>query len=290
VPRNGLRYPITSDLGYTDRVVLRVGTLAPIHCPVCGRVSAARGFSENLRETGYCARCRATNRNRQVALVACRAASQMCGRTIRALPGLRGSGIVVYNTESQGALHDQLRTLPGYLSSEYLGPQYAPGEVVDGVTHEDLGQLSFADAGIDLVLSSDVFEHVPDPYGAHAEVRRVLRPGGRHVFTVPFHYDRHAHLDDVRARSGPNGEPELLAEPVYHADPVRPQGVLVYTIFGLEMLVRLAEIGFDTRMYRLWDPWRGIVGPNAFVFEAVKCDQAPAAAAGGTSATTTNSL
>ena len=252
---NGLRYPITSDLGYTDRVVLRIGTLAPIHCSVCGRVSAARRFSQNLRETGYCARCGATNRNRQVALVACRAASEMCGRTIRALPGLRDSGIVVYNTESQGALHAQLRTMPGYVSSEYLA------------------RLSFPDASIDLVLSSDVFEHVPDPYGAHAEVRRVLRPGGRHVFTVPFHHDEHAHLDDVRARSGRNGEPELLAEPIYHADPVRPQGVLVYTIFGLEMLVRLAEVGFDTRMYRLWDPWRGIVGPNAFVFEAVKCEE-----------------
>ena len=59
--------------------------------------------------------------------------------------------------------------------------------------------LSYDDASIDLILSSDVFEHVPDPYRAHAEVHRVLRPGGHHVFTVPFH--QHAHLDDVRARS-----------------------------------------------------------------------------------------
>jgi SAM-dependent methyltransferase len=270
VLRNALRYPIDYRPGYTDRVVLRVRTLAPIHCPVCGRVSAARRFSEDLRETGWCARCGATNRNRQLALVACSAASEMCARTIRALPGLRDSGIVVYNTESQGALHDQLRMMPGYASSEYLGSQHAPGEIVDGVTHQDLGRLSFADDSIDLVLSSDVFEHLPDPYAAHAEVRRVLRPGGRHVFTVPFHYHQHAFLDDVRARSGSESEPELVSEPIYHRDPVRPQGALVYTIFGLEMLVRLAEIGFETRMYRLWEPWHGIVGANALVFQAVK--------------------
>jgi SAM-dependent methyltransferase len=274
VLRNGLRYPITDELGYSDRAVLRIRTLAPIHCPVCGRVSAARRFSENLRETGWCARCGATNRNRQVALVACRAASEIRGRPVRALPALRESGVVVYNAESQGPLHEQLRSMPGYLSSEYLGPEHVPGDVVDGITHQDLGRLSFADDSIDLVLSSDVFEHVPDPYSAHAEVRRVLRPGGRHVFTVPFHFHHHAHLDEVRARSGRDGEPELLAEPIYHDDPVRDEGVLVYTIFGLEMLVRLAEIGFETRLYRLWDLWHGIVGPNAIVFEAVKVTEA----------------
>src|SRR5439155_20969582 len=93
-------------------------------------------------------------------------------------------------------------------------------------------------------------------------------PGGRHVFTVPFHQPEF--LDDVRARSGSDGEPALLADPIYHDDPVRPGGVLVYTIFGLEMLVRLAELGFSTRMYALWDPLHGILGPNALVFEAVK--------------------
>jgi len=46
--------------------------------------------------------------------------------------------------------------------------------------------------------------------------------------------------------------------------------VLVYTIFSLEMLVRLSEIGFATRMYHLWEPWSGIVGCNALVFDAVK--------------------
>jgi SAM-dependent methyltransferase len=261
------RYPISAEPNLGDRATARFGAL-PMRCPVCGGVAIARGFSENLRETGRCHRCGATNRNRQVALVACRAATEMCERPVRRLTDLRDTGLVVYNTEAQGALHDQLVATPGYRCSEYLGPDHRPGEVVGDTVHEDLMRLSLADASVDLVLSSDVLEHVPDPYRAHGEVLRVLRDRGRHVFTVPFH--QHAHLDDVRARSGADGAPELLAEAIYHDDPVRPEGVLVYTIFGLEMLVRLAELGFDTRMYRLWEPWYGIVGPNALVFEAVK--------------------
>jgi hypothetical protein len=88
------------------------------------------------------------------------------------------------------------------------------------------------------------------------------------VFTVPFH--QHAHLDDVRAVLHDDGELELLTDAIYHDDPVRPEGVLVFTIFGLQMLVRLAELGFDTRMYALHSPWHGIVGPNALVFDAVR--------------------
>ena len=38
----------------------------------------------------------------------------------------------------------------------------------------------------DLVLTSETLEHVPDPRLALRETLRVLRPGGRHVFTVPL--------------------------------------------------------------------------------------------------------
>jgi len=259
-------YPIPSAPGVVDRAVMRVRAL-PILCPVCGAPGLARGFGENLRETGRCSRCGATNRNRQVAYVACRALREWSGRPVRSLRAAQAlPGLAVYNTEAQGAIHDQLRAAPGYRCSEYLGPDHAPGEIVGDTAHEDLMQLSFADDSLDLVVSSDVFEHVPDPYRAHAEVHRVLRPGGHHVFTVPFHLN--GYVDDVRARVGAHGELELLADAIYHDDPVRPDGVLVFTIFGLEMLVRLAELGFATTMYRLRQPARGIVGSNALVFDA----------------------
>lgn len=263
------RYPISETLSAVDRAIVRTGTIAPMRCPVCGRLSAATGFSDNLRETGRCRRCGSTNRNRQVAYVAAQAVADRTERAVQSLADVRNvPDLVVYNTEAQGSLHDNLHTMRGYLCSEYLGPDHEPGEVVGDTIHQDLMALSYDDESIDLVLSSDVFEHVPDPYRAHAEVHRVLRPQGHHVFTVPFLL--HGHLDDVRARMGDDGEVELLADAIYHDDPVRPEGVLVFTIFGLEMLVRLAELGFDTKMYCLRSPWHGIVGPNALVFDAVK--------------------
>jgi hypothetical protein len=115
------------------------------------------------------------------------------------------------------------------------------------------------------------WEHVPDPYTAHREIFRVLRNGGRHVFTVPF--DHCECLDQTRARRRPDGTVEHLLDPQHHEDPVHPEGALVYTIFGLEMLVNLRRIGYDVRVHHLHRPSNGILGDNALVFEAVLVSQ-----------------
>ncbi|WP_239142739.1 class I SAM-dependent methyltransferase [Variovorax sp. WS11] len=178
------------------------------------------------------------------------------------------SGLAVYNTETTGAVHKTLSLGRDYFCSEYFGDEYAPGDLVAGRRHEDLQRLSFGDEVLDLVLSSDVLEHMPEPYEAHREIFRVLKPGGRHIFTVPF--DGHASLDDRRAALI-GGEVVYLADKLFHGDPVRPdQGILVWTIFGLEMLVQLAKIGFRPAAWNLHEPEQGIVGPYSLVFEAFK--------------------
>lgn len=49
----------------------------------------------------------------------------------------------------------------------------------------------FADANFDAVLCNQVLEHVFEPDAFIAEIRRVLRPGGRVLLTVPFVWDEH---------------------------------------------------------------------------------------------------
>jgi SAM-dependent methyltransferase len=40
---------------------------------------------------------------------------------------------------------------------------------------------------VDLVWCSEVLEHIPDVGAALNEIRRVLKPGGRLLLTVPYH-------------------------------------------------------------------------------------------------------
>jgi SAM-dependent methyltransferase len=232
-------------------------------CPVCGERAAFLRFNANLRESGCCSVCGANNRKRQVAFIL----RQFCGLPHSGPLAFR-SDYVIYNTETSGAFHQQLAQHASYFSSEYFGPQFQPGSLVNGVRHEDLQNLSFENNSIELVLSSDVLEHMPDPYRAHAEIHRALMVGGRHIFTVPF--DSGAYQDQVRA-SMVEGEIVHHMPAIYHGDPLNPnEGILVYRIFALEMLVRLNQIGFNTRMWVLHEPDFGIVGPGALVFEAVK--------------------
>jgi SAM-dependent methyltransferase len=52
--------------------------------------------------------------------------------------------------------------------------------------------LPFADDAFDLILFTEAFHYAPDPEQAVAELRRVLRPGGTLVLTLPlvWEYDR----------------------------------------------------------------------------------------------------
>ncbi|MBZ4036569.1 class I SAM-dependent methyltransferase [Flavobacterium sp. 17A] len=55
-----------------------------------------------------------------------------------------------------------------------------PDFLWDGVT------MPFENESFDVVISTEVLEHVPNPDAYLSEVRRVLKPGGIFFFTVPF--------------------------------------------------------------------------------------------------------
>jgi SAM-dependent methyltransferase len=201
-----------------------------------------------MRETFPCPTCRASLRYRHQAEVllahystrGSASVEELCREPRFAFAAIFEPGIV-------GPFRTRLSSLPGYVCSGYWA-DVTPGDSRDGVRCEDLEALSFGDQTLDLILSSDIVEHVRHPDRAFAESFRVLRPGGAHIFTVPFLFPL---VELTEPRVDVSGADDVhLAEPVHHRNPLDPDGALVYNDFGLDLVGRLEAAGFDVRLPR----------------------------------------
>ena len=81
-------------------------------------------------------------------------------------------------------------------------PEMPQGSQLGGLINQDLESLTFADAAFDLVIHSETLEHVFDLTKALAEIHRVLRPGGRQLYTVPVLHHRGSRRRMARAEDG----------------------------------------------------------------------------------------
>lgn len=142
----------------------------------------------------------------------------------------RFRALQIAEINSIGRMHPALARLPQLTYSEY--------------PDEDLMQLSFEADAFDLVLTSDTLEHIPDPMTAFREVHRVLRPHGRHIFTIP--------LDPRRSRTtsrhglapqyhGRGGGPFALV--------TRRSDMLAHTDFGTDLPDWLNKLGYTTQTH-----------------------------------------
>jgi len=217
-------------------------------CAVCGRFQRFVRRARAIRETYACPGCRSSARYRHqaqalVERLGCGLADSLA--ELAALPGFRGKAI--YEPGIAGPFRRAFQELEGYVHSFYW-EDVAPGAYRDGVRCEDLMALTFADASFDLVLTSDVFEHIRHPFRAFAEIRRVLKPGGLHVFSIPpmAPLPRETRF---RVETSTERDVPLLPER-YHGDG-RGGRSLVYTDFGADLLDALAEMGLPTRALRM---------------------------------------
>jgi Methyltransferase domain len=188
-------------------------------------------------------------------------------------------GAATYLTEQTTPLFQCMSARhPEVLGSEYLGQSIPFGEKnPGGIRNESVTRLTFPDSSLDCVISLDVFEHVPEFRRALAECHRVLRPGGRFLFSVPFRAQYQENL--VRAVVDEKGEIQHLLPPEYHGDPLCTEGCLAYYCFGWELLDQVRAVGFPgVSAYFFWSRDYGYLGSELLLFLAKKGLQVDAAA------------
>lgn len=158
---------------------------------------------------------------------------------------------------------------PGTVGSEFLGDRSSFGSVnEDDVRNETLCALSFPDQSFDKVVSLDVLEHIPDYERAFRECARVLKDGGKMMWSVPFIATSRENV--VRAKIE-DGEVVHILPPEYHGDPLSTDGVLCFTHFGWQMLDQMRAAGFrDAYALCYHSSDFAYLGGEQFMFVAIK--------------------
>jgi len=157
------------------------------------------------------------------------------------------------NSKSSIYIMEQVTSMYSYMSdryinligSEYLGEGGVPFGAANerGIRNEDCTKLSYAGESFDTILSYDVFEHIPNFGLAFEECYRVLKKGGRLLFSAPFNVNSYSNL--IRAVHDNSGKVVHLLEPEFHGDPVGDGGILCYQHFGWEVIDELKKLGFS---------------------------------------------
>jgi 2-polyprenyl-3-methyl-5-hydroxy-6-metoxy-1,4-benzoquinol methylase len=254
-------------------------------CNVCGK--PARFFRDDPaldRESLTCEHCRSTSRYRSLARGILRAVAERTGIVAAALAALPreapGKQFRVYDTQAPFVFEPCAYPIPDLLrrcdwidlTVSLYKPGMPPGATIaPGVVNQNLERLTFPDASFDLVLTTDVMEHVRLDGRAHAEIARVLRSGGVYAFTVPHFRDRHATFERVRVCDPDDpASDEYLTEREYHGDANDPggPGALSYRSYGTVLDADLAALGFDVDYTNAPDEAHAI--RNAELFYCVK--------------------
>lgn len=151
---------------------------------------------------------------------------------------------------------------PQYVVSEYF-PDQGFGIEIKGVWNENLEALSFTDNQFDVVITSEVLEHVANLDAALQEIKRVLKPGGYHVFTVPV--DRNLPHSRVRVTIDSHGLTNVLPQ-IFHGDTIRDEGIVVFRDFGSDVIDFMSRDGFVCQWRQFLTP----LGEETYVFFARK--------------------
>jgi len=228
-------------------------------CKVCNKPvgfimhlnSSSPPFVPNYRETLYCPCCSLSNRQRFIAAYISDYIKKSYFKplTIYIYEQVTPFFKRVYNTYASD--HK-------VIGSEYLGFEQCCGKTVNGIRHENALNLSFKNESMDILVSQDVFEHVPDYKEAIGESFRVLKKKGIFIFSIPFDTDKEKTIQ--RSRLTTQGLVHDLPEN-YHGNPIDAKGSLVFFDFGWDILNDFRKSGYeDIYLLSYYDIFFGHIG------------------------------
>ncbi len=249
-------------------------------CNVCGQQTSFFYTAPALyREELSCGNCLTSSRYRSIARGILRAVKELTGIAANSLAELieveTDQRLKIYDTQPAFYVRTHAYPIPDVLArcpwievhSSLYRPQQPFGETLgENLTNQNLEALTFADGSFDIVVTSDVMEHIRLDFPAHREIRRVLRRGGVYLFTVPHFRDRFETYYRV-AVTDPNNPAKdvFLTEKEFHGDVNSPDGTaLSYRSYGTDLDEMLKEIGLSVEYSKEDFPETGILNTELF--------------------------
>ena len=189
-------------------------------CNICEKIVLFKIKSQNIREDVICSHCHSCNRKRQIVEVLLKFAENFSGIRMSKISDLKKTSIKIFNTEIGDPLDKRLSEVlshSNYIAATFYGNKYKSGSMANGCLIQDLKRTSFPDEFFDVVITSEVMEHISSPYEAFKEIYRITKLGGSHIFSAPFYQEKYE--DEVREIEDENGENIFFKEKIFHADP-----------------------------------------------------------------------
>jgi len=202
-------------------------------CNVCGHMG---GFIDNdpvrPRESFQCPSCRSNSRQRTMALFV----GGVLGAWQPMVSWQADKNVRIFESSGFGGYPRYLAEKFTYYNTKF-DPDVTSKGGYDNTKYADVQHMSYEDGTFDMVLSSDVLEHVRDYMKALHETRRVLKDGGVLLLQVPYDHNR----PETFFRVEVEGDKDIfLSEPYYHAE-----HYLVYRDYGRDLLTWLKDAGFS---------------------------------------------
>jgi ubiquinone/menaquinone biosynthesis C-methylase UbiE len=216
------------------------------HCWVCGTYSKFVRNNRSIREGFRCRKCKASLRYRGQA----QALIEHYGTTqthslddLVSLPTFKC--LDIYEAGITGPFRERFGKLEGYQCSFYWD-DVEPGVLREGIQCQNLEELTFDSSSFDLIVSSDIMEHVRKPWKAFEEIYRVLKPGGVYLFSIPV--QKPVRSTCIYRVDTSTDTDNFLLEPRYHGNGIGGRS-LVYIDYGWDLMDKLSSMGYTVSVH-----------------------------------------